>query len=71
MADIQRQARLLAAAEPDAAAAFKKFDPAEQRRRFGANDAWMQRWLSEYWLEGMFETAFNAAKGTGKDDQVD
>jgi hypothetical protein len=71
MADIDRQAKALAATEPDAAAAFKKFDQAEHRRRFAANDAWVQRWLSDYWLEGMFETAFNAAKGTGKDDKVD
>jgi glyoxylase-like metal-dependent hydrolase (beta-lactamase superfamily II) len=71
MADIGRQATALAATEQTAEAAYKKFDAAEQRRRFGANDAWARRWLDGYWLEGMLETAFNAAKGSGKDDKVD
>ena len=71
MQDIERQAKQLAAIEPDADTAFKRFDQGEHRRRFGANSAWMQRWLEGYWLGGMFETAFNAAKGSGKDDTVD
>ena len=29
------------------------------RERFGANDAWTRKWLNDYWLEGMFGTAFD------------
>lgn len=71
MIDIQRQARLLAATESDAATAFKRFDRGGHVDRFAAGDPWMRYWLDGYWLEGMFETAFNAVKGTGKDDNVD
>ena len=71
MMDIARQAKALAATEPDAETALRRFDPTEHRRRFGARDSWMLRWLNDYWLQGMFETAFDAATGAGKDDKVD
>lgn len=30
---------------------------------FGATDAWTRKWLNDYWLEGMFGTAFDEARG--------
>lgn len=71
MADIERQAKALAATDPNPEAALKKFDRSEQRRRFGANDAWSQRWLDDYWIDGMFTGAFQRTKGTFKDDPYD
>lgn len=71
MADIERQAKTLAATESDPEAALKKFDRSEQRRRFGANDGWAQLWLDGYWLDGMFTGAFQRNKGTFKDDPFD
>ena len=29
----------------------------------GETDAWTKKWLNDYWLEGMFGTAFDEAKG--------
>ena len=63
MRDIAAKARAAAASGQTKEQAFAAFDQAEQRKRFGANDAWTRKWLSDYWLEGMFETAFDEAKG--------
>ena len=43
--------------------AVAAFDRTEHQRRFGATDAWTRKWLNDYWLEGMFGTAFDEAKG--------
>ena len=63
MADIAAKAQAAAAAGLDKDKAFAAFDQTEQRRMFGASDAWTRKWLSDYWLQGMFETAFDEAKG--------
>ena len=63
MADIKRQADALAKTSVTPEEAAKRFDRAEQQRRFGANDAWTKRWLDAYWLDGMFEVAFKQARG--------
>ena len=63
MADIAAKAQEAAAAGLSKEKAFAAFDQSEQRQRFGANDAWTRKWLSDYWLQGMFETAFDEAKG--------
>lgn len=39
------------------------FDRKPQEERFGARDAWTRKWLNDYWLEGMFGTAFDEARG--------
>lgn len=62
MADIHKQAEALAATDVTAEDASKRFNRAEQRRRFGANDGWARRWLDAYWLDGMFEVAFKQAR---------
>lgn len=64
MADLAAKAQAAAAAGLDKEKAFAAFDQSEQRKRFGATDAWSRKWLSDYWLQGMFETAFDEAKGT-------
>jgi glyoxylase-like metal-dependent hydrolase (beta-lactamase superfamily II) len=43
--------------------AFAEFDQKAEQARFGAKDAWTKKWLNDYWLQGMFETAFDEAKG--------
>jgi glyoxylase-like metal-dependent hydrolase (beta-lactamase superfamily II) len=43
--------------------ALERFDRSEQRARFRAADDWTRYWLDKYWLEGMFTTAFDEAKG--------
>ncbi|HEX6218905.1 MAG TPA: MBL fold metallo-hydrolase [Sphingomicrobium sp.] len=43
--------------------AVAAFDRTEHQRRFGTADAWSRKWLNDYWLEGMFGTAFDEAKG--------
>ena len=42
---------------------FAAFDQKAEQARFGARDAWTKKWLSDYWLQGMFETAYDEAKG--------
>ncbi len=44
--------------------AVAAFDRKPHESRFGANDAWTRKWLNDYWLEGMFGTAFDEARGT-------
>lgn len=63
MADLASKARAAAASGITKEQAFAAFDQTEQRSRFGATDAWTRKWLSDYWLQGMFETAFDEAKG--------
>jgi glyoxylase-like metal-dependent hydrolase (beta-lactamase superfamily II) len=40
-----------------------RFDRREHEARFHANDAWKRKWLNDYWLEGMYGTAYDEAKG--------
>ena len=63
MADIAARATAAAASGVTKEQAVAAFDQAEQQRRFGATDAWTKKWLNDYWLQGMFETAFDEAKG--------
>jgi glyoxylase-like metal-dependent hydrolase (beta-lactamase superfamily II) len=63
MTDLAAKAQAAAASGLDKEKAFAAFDQTEQRQRFGATDAWTRKWLSDYWLQGMFETAFDEAKG--------
>ena len=44
--------------------AVAAFDRRPHETRFGATDAWTRKWLNDYWLEGMFGTAFDEARGT-------
>ena len=71
VADIRRQAGALAKTPATAEDAARRFDRSEQRRRFGASDPWTKRWLDEYWLDGMFETAFKQARGLPLQPGVD
>ena len=66
--DIRRQAQALAGSAKTPEEALQRFDRTEHRRRFAANDAWTQRWLDEYWLNGMAETAIKQAMGI-KDEE--
>jgi glyoxylase-like metal-dependent hydrolase (beta-lactamase superfamily II) len=43
--------------------AIAAFDRKPHEARFGAADAWTRKWLNDYWLEGMFGTAFDEARG--------
>ena len=43
--------------------AVAAFDRTPHEARFGATDAWTRKWLNDYWLEGMFGTAFDEARG--------
>lgn len=63
MRDIAARANAAAATAETKEQAFAALDQKEQQARFGARDAWTRKWLSDYWLEGMFETAFDEAKG--------
>ena len=65
--DIRRQARALAESSKTPEEALERFDRTEHRRRFAAADAWTRRWLDEYWLNGMAETAIKAAMGMHAD----
>jgi len=71
MNDIRHQAADLAKAGATPEQAAERFDRSDQQRRFGANDAWKQRWLDAYWLDGMFATAFKQAKGESLGEDVD
>ena len=63
MGDIAAKAAKAAADGLTKEQAVAAFNRTEQQRRFGANDAWTRKWLNDYWLEGMFGTAFDEAKG--------
>jgi len=63
MRDLVTHANAAAAAGKSKEEAFKTFDQKAEQARFGARDAWTKKWLSDYWLEGTFETAFDEAKG--------
>jgi glyoxylase-like metal-dependent hydrolase (beta-lactamase superfamily II) len=43
--------------------AVAAFDRKPHEARFGAIDGWTRKWLNDYWLEGMFGTAFDEARG--------
>lgn len=43
--------------------AVEMFDRKPHEARFAAADAWTRKWLNDYWLEGMFGTAFDEARG--------
>ncbi len=43
--------------------AVEAFDNRPHEARFGATDAWTKRWLNDYWLAGMVQTAFDEARG--------
>lgn len=43
--------------------ATEAFDNRPHEARFGATDAWTRKWLNDYWLAGMFQTAFDEARG--------
>jgi glyoxylase-like metal-dependent hydrolase (beta-lactamase superfamily II) len=63
MKDIVDRATAAAAAGLTKDDAFARFDPQEQQSRFQAKDPWVRKWLNDYWLEGMFGTAYDEAKG--------
>ena len=63
MTDIRTKARAAAAAGIPKDKAWERFDQAPHRIRFHATDDWAKLWLAGYWLEGMFETAYDEAKG--------
>lgn len=63
MADIAKRANAAAASGLSKEKAVAAFDQTEEQARFGATDAWTRKWLNDYWLQGMFETAFDEAKG--------
>ncbi len=64
MRDIAAKAAA-AAADPAMAKekAVEAFDNRPHEERFGAADAWAKKWLNDYWLVGMFQTAFDEARG--------
>lgn len=63
MRDIAERAQAAAASGITKEQAVAAFDRSEHERRFAASDAWTRKWLNDYWLQGMFETAFDEAKG--------
>ena len=67
MIDIRTKARAAAAAGLTKDKAWEQFDPAPHRTRFHATDDWKKAWLEAYWLKGMFETAYDEAKGIAAD----
>ena len=62
MSDLAARAAKAAADGLTREQAVAAFDRTEHERRFGAMDAWTRKWLNDYWLEGMFGTAFDEAK---------
>lgn len=64
MKDIRARARAAAAAGLTKDKAWAQFDQKPHQARFHATDDWMKLWLEGYWLKGMFETAYDEAKGT-------
>lgn len=71
MNDMRRQATEFARSGATPEEAAKRFDKFEHQRRFAANDAWTKRWLDNYWLDGMFATAFRQAKGIPLGEGID
>jgi glyoxylase-like metal-dependent hydrolase (beta-lactamase superfamily II) len=65
MTDIAARAKAAASAGLAKDDAFARFDLREQQARFRATDPWTRKWLNDYWLEGMFGTAYDEAKGIG------
>lgn len=63
MGDLAARAAKAAADVLTKEQAVAAFDRTEQQQRFGATDAWTRKWLNDYWLEGMFGTAFDEANG--------
>jgi glyoxylase-like metal-dependent hydrolase (beta-lactamase superfamily II) len=63
MRDIVAHARAAAKSGKTKEQGFAAFDQKAEQARFGARDAWTKKWLSDYWLQGMFETAYDEAKG--------
>ncbi|HEY0628106.1 MAG TPA: MBL fold metallo-hydrolase [Sphingomicrobium sp.] len=63
MKDIARQAGAAAAAGRTKDQALAEFDRSQHQARFAAADPWTREWLDAYWLDGMFGTAFDEAKG--------
>ena len=63
MNDIAARAKAAAATQVTKEQAVAAFDRTEHERRFGAKDSWTRLWLNDYWLQGMFETAFDEARG--------
>jgi glyoxylase-like metal-dependent hydrolase (beta-lactamase superfamily II) len=63
MRDLLNRATAAAATGLTKEDAFARFDQREQQSRFGATQPWARKWLNDYWLEGMFGTAFDEAKG--------
>lgn len=63
MQDIASRAKAAAAAGVSKDEAFATFDQAEEQARFGATDDWTRKWLNDYWIEGMFATAYDEQKG--------
>ncbi|HKU91871.1 MAG TPA: hypothetical protein VJP82_00830, partial [Sphingomicrobium sp.] len=63
MRDIVAHARAAAKSGKTKEQGFAAFDQKAEQVRFGARDAWTKKWLSDYWLQGMFETAYDEARG--------
>lgn len=63
MKDIASRATAAAVTSATKEQAVEAFDRSEHEARFGAKDPWTRKWLNDYWLQGMFETAFDEAKG--------
>jgi len=63
MRDIVAHAKAAATSGKTREQGFAAFGQKAEQARFGARDAWTKKWLSDYWLQGMFETAYDEAKG--------
>jgi glyoxylase-like metal-dependent hydrolase (beta-lactamase superfamily II) len=63
MRDIVARAKAAAKSGKTKEQGFAAFNQKAEQVRFGARDAWTRKWLSDYWLQGMFETAYDEAKG--------
>ena len=63
MKDIGDRAKAAAARGVAKEDAFAAFDPTPHEARFRVSGAWAKKWLNDYWLEGMFATAYDEAKG--------
>ena len=63
MRDIVAHAKAAAMSGKTKEQGFAAFGQKAEQARFGARDAWTRKWLSDYWLQGMFETAYDEAKG--------
>ncbi len=63
MHNIAHFAQALAATDATAEQAWSSFDRTAHEIRFGVIGEWERHWLEQYWLKGMFETAFKEARG--------